>query len=255
METLKGGSTVIESLDEVSGSMMLTRKRSILGAFLFSGDDVEKKVSVLSGGEKARLALARLLVHPAPLLLVDEPTNHLDIRSCEVLAAALSDFDGTLVAISHDRFFLDGIINQVWEVDAGKVRIYHGNYTDYEQEKDKQAAAQSKIDKKTKEGTPSKGKQDKARKRREAEERNARHRKLKPLKKRLQEIEPRLEKIIKDKDDVESKLGAPDIYQNEKKADLNALLEQQEKLNREEKKLMKEWDRLTAEIEPLETVS
>ncbi len=138
-------------------------------------------------------------------------------------------------------------------MDAGKVRIYHGNYTDYEQEIAKQAAAQLKITKIAKEGIPSKGKQDKERKRREAEERNARHRKLKPLKKRIQEIEPQLEKVLKGKEEVESKLGASDIYQNEKKADLNALLEQQEKLNREEKKLMKEWDRLTAEIEPLET--
>ncbi len=255
LETLKAGSTVIESLDEVAGNLMLTKKRSILGAFLFSGDDVEKKVSVLSGGEKARLALARLLVHPAPLLLVDEPTNHLDIRSCEVLAAALADFDGTLVAISHDRFFLDGIINQVWEVDAGKVRIYHGNYTDYEKEKEKQAEAEAKNTKKSKEGSPSKSKQDKERKRREAEERNARHRKLKPLKKRVEEIEPQLEKILKEKEEVENKLGASDIYQNERKADLATLLEQQGKLNRQEQKLMKEWDRLMAQIEPLETVS
>lgn len=255
METLKKESTVIESLDEVAGSMMLTRKRSILGAFLFGGDDVEKKVSVLSGGEKARLALARLLVHPAPLLLVDEPTNHLDIRSCEVLAAALADFDGTLVAISHDRFFLDGIINQVWEVEAGKVRIYHGNYTDYEREKAKQAAAQSKIDKQAREANSSKAKQDKQRKRREAEERNNRHRKLKPLKKRLQEIEPQLEKVLKDKEEVETRLGAPDIYDSEKKADLNSLLEKQGKLAKEEQKLTQEWDKLIAEIEPLEATS
>ncbi len=255
LETLKPEKTVLESMDEVAGNMYLTAKRSILGAFLFSGEDVEKKVSVLSGGEKARLALARLLVHPAPLLLLDEPTNHLDIRSCEVLAAALADFDGTLVAISHDRYFLDGIINQVWEVDQGSVRIYHGNYTDYEQEKAKQAAAvETKNKQQAKEAGPSRAKQDKERKRREAEERNARHRKLKPLKKRIQEIEKLLDQIVEEKKDVENKLGDSGIYEAEKKKDLNALLDQQKKLNKKEQDLMQEWDRLTAEVETMETV-
>ncbi len=140
-------------------------------------------------------------------------------------------------------------------MDAGKVRIYHGNYTDYEREKAKQAAAQSKIDKQAREANTSKAKQDKQRKRREAEERNNRHRKLKPLKKRLQEIEPQLEKVLKDKEEVETRLGAPDIYDSEKKADLNSLLEKQGQLAREEQKLTQEWDKLMGEIEPLEATS
>ncbi len=253
METLKPGNTVMESLDEVAGNLLLTPRRSILGAFLFSGDDVEKKVSVLSGGEKARLALARLLAKPAPLLLLDEPTNHLDIRSCEVLAAALADFDGTLVAISHDRFFLDGIINQVWEVDGGTVRVYPGNYSDYEHEKAKEELAKGKIDngKPEKTGGISKARQDKERKRREAEERNARHRKLKPLKNRLQEIEKKLEQVLAANTEVESQLGSSDLYQDDKKDELRDLLDRQKSLKREEQKLMEEWDKLMVQIEPL----
>ena len=105
IETLDSRHTVLESLEEVAGNMPRTRKQSILGAFLFSGDDVQKKVSVLSGGERSRLSLARMLAFPAPFLLLDEPTNHLDMRSCEMLAAALTDYEGTLVTISHDRYF------------------------------------------------------------------------------------------------------------------------------------------------------
>ena len=257
LETLKPANTVMESLDEVAGDLLLTPKRNILGAFLFSGEDVEKKVSVLSGGEKARLALARLMARPAPLILLDEPTNHLDIRSCEVLAAALSDFDGTLVAISHDRFFLDGIINQVWEVDRGQVRVYSGNYSDYEREKAKENIRQenASTQQQDRENAPKKAQQDKERKRREAEERNARHRKLKPLKNRLQALERQLESIMQEKGEVESRLASTDLYQGENKAELQTTLELQRELKQKEQALMEEWDQLAAEIEPLETAN
>jgi ATP-binding cassette subfamily F protein 3 len=105
--------------------------RNLLAAFLFRGDDVEKKVSVLSGGEKSRLILATILTNPCNLLILDEPTNHLDIRSREVLIEALKAFDGTIMIVSHDRHFLKQLTTQVAEVDKGGVRFYPGSYQEY----------------------------------------------------------------------------------------------------------------------------
>lgn len=105
--------------------------RSLLGAFLFSGDDVHKKISVLSGGEKSRVVLATLLATPRNFLILDEPTNHLDIKSREVLLKALQDFEGTIMIVSHDRFFLKALVNRVFEVDHGKLHVYNESYDDY----------------------------------------------------------------------------------------------------------------------------
>jgi len=110
---------------------MVPRLRHILGAFLFSGDEVEKRVAVLSGGERNRLALAKLLLRPANVLLLDEPTNHLDLQSKEVLLEALRGFKGTLVFVSHDRYFVDALATRVLEVGDGRVASYLGNYEDF----------------------------------------------------------------------------------------------------------------------------
>jgi ATP-binding cassette subfamily F protein 3 len=123
--------TVLEELEAVAPEATHTRLRTILGAFLFSGDSVDKKVAVLSGGEKARLALARMLVRPAALLCLDEPTNHLDLASREVLESALAEFPGTLVFISHDRYFINRIATVVVEVAHGALARYPGSYDDY----------------------------------------------------------------------------------------------------------------------------
>jgi ATP-binding cassette subfamily F protein 3 len=121
-------------LDDISGTapkIAQTELRSLLGCFLFSGDDAFKKLGVLSGGERNRYALARILVSPANFLLLDEPTNHLDLRAKDVLLEAVSSFTGTVIFVSHDRYFIDRVATRVFEVEGGHVHVYPGNYEDY----------------------------------------------------------------------------------------------------------------------------
>ena len=122
-----------------------TELRSLLGCFLFSGDDVFKQLGVLSGGERNRYALARLLVSPANFLLLDEPTNHLDMRAKEVLLEAIRNFTGTVVFVSHDRAFIDALATRVFEIRDGAVRVYAGNYEDYLWQTSRQAEAQQGL--------------------------------------------------------------------------------------------------------------
>jgi ATP-binding cassette subfamily F protein 3 len=131
LDVLDPAATVLEEVERVAPEAARTRLRTLLGAFLFSGDAVDKKVAVLSGGEKARLALAKMLVRPAAFLCLDEPTNHLDLASREVLEDALAEFPGTIVFISHDRYFINRIATRVLEVAGGVLTSYPGNYDDY----------------------------------------------------------------------------------------------------------------------------
>ena len=251
-ETLNPEHTVLESLETVAGHLLRTEKHNILGAFLFSGNEVDKKVSVLSGGERSRLALARMLASPASLLLLDEPTNHLDIKSSEFLAAALADYEGTICAISHDRYFLDGIINRVWEVEGGLVKEYLGNYSDYEKVKaEEEIAKLSQAESVPDAGKNTQTTMDRERKRQEAEDRNRRHQKLKPLKSRLEEVEKNLERVMAKKDAAERELADPSIHQAAEKARLMNTLEIQKDLAQEESRLVIEWEEFSTSIEEL----
>ena len=249
-ETLDPKHTVLESLEETAGHLLRTQKHNILGAFLFSGDDANKKVSVLSGGERSRLALARILSNPASFLLLDEPTNHLDMRSTEFLAAALSDFEGSLCTISHDRYFLDGIINRVWEIENQTIKEYVGNYSDYEYFKSREAKnLEDTALARGSKANHSVSQKDRDRKRREASERNARHRQIKPLQAELERIEKRLEQVMAEKSAAERELSDPAIHQDDQKDSLLKTLKLQKELAHEEDELMQEWDRLHTAVE------
>jgi ATP-binding cassette subfamily F protein 3 len=132
---------ILDDLGELSPASTQTQLRSLLGCFLFSGDDVFKRIGVLSGGERNRYALLKMLLHPANFLLLDEPTNHLDLRAKDVLLEALMQYAGTVVFVSHDRYFIDGLATRVFEIGDGKVEIYPGNYEDYLWRKQGRAAA------------------------------------------------------------------------------------------------------------------
>ena len=252
-DTLDSEKTVLESMTGQNQNLLRTQVRTILGSFLFSGDDVEKKVGILSGGERSRLSLARMLASPASLLLLDEPTNHLDIRSREVLSAALADYEGTLCVISHDRYFLDGFIDRVWEVSNGFVKEYVGNYSAYENLKIEEFEIELLKPKATGK-TPSASPylQDRDRKRLEAEERNRKHKTLKPLKINLKTVEDQLENVLEKKITTQKTLANQNTYEPKSKELLLKTLKQQAQLATEEKTLTKEWEDLLSQIEHYE---
>ncbi|NDF60837.1 MAG: ABC transporter ATP-binding protein, partial [Crocinitomicaceae bacterium] len=130
-EKLDTSKTIYETVDEVAEGDARKDLRSILGTFLFSGEDVDKKVAVLSGGERTRLALCQLLLSPCNFLILDEPTNHLDIQSKEVLKRALINYEGTFIVVSHDREFLDGLTNRIWDIQDKTLKIYHYDVKEY----------------------------------------------------------------------------------------------------------------------------
>src|SRR5271154_1119671 len=138
---------ILDDLGELSGASTQTELRSLLGCFLFSGDDVFKRIGVLSGGERNRYALLKMLLHPANFLLLDEPTNHLDLRAKDVLLEALMKYTGTVVFVSHDRYFIDKLATRVFEIGHGKVEIYPGNYEDYLWRKQGRTAAATETPK------------------------------------------------------------------------------------------------------------
>lgn len=227
LEILDPKKTVYESLEEVYEGRTITETRKLLGAFLFKGDDVYKKVSILSGGEKSRLALARMLAKPAPLICLDEPTNHLDMYALDVLAKALQDYSGSLILISHDRDLVARVANKVIDVRNGVITVYEGDY-DYYLEKREQPQVMVNADNEptacrvnfaksnekdgAQPGTEPQGKKTKEQKRAEAERRNALSKATKEVAKQLKSIESRLETLRKEQDELTCKMEDTAFY-------------------------------------------
>jgi ATP-binding cassette subfamily F protein 3 len=134
-EQLPKALTILQYMEDTAPNEIRAQVRSILGAFMFSGDDATKKISVLSGGERARVCLAHLLLHPSNVLILDEPTNHLDLRAKDVLKDAIAKFPGTVIVVSHDRDFLVGMTNKVFEFNDGVVKEYPGDINDFFEER------------------------------------------------------------------------------------------------------------------------
>ena len=143
--------TVFETIDNVAVGDIRTKIRDILGAFMFGGEDIDKKVKVLSGGEKTRLAMIKLLLEPVNLLILDEPTNHLDMKTKDILKESIRDFDGTVIIVSHDRYFLDGLVEKVYEFGGGRVRENLGGIYDFLKKKNIEHLSELELSKSSEE--------------------------------------------------------------------------------------------------------
>lgn len=253
-EELDLSSDALGVVDSVATGEVRTKLRTILGAFLFHGDDVFKKVSVLSGGEKSRLALAKMLLQPANFLIMDEPTNHLDMKSKKVLQDALKEFEGTYVIVSHDRAFLDPIVNKVAEFGRGKVRTFVGNVSDYLYKKRQEAEKPEARKILEEDGERNGGEQNpdlsnKERRRVEAEKRNELSRKLQPIKKELKAVEEEISRMENRRKEIEAMMANPEFYRNGEEAK-KISVEYKELEGKLEDKYFR-WGKLTEEIEKI----
>jgi ATP-binding cassette subfamily F protein 3 len=249
------GATVYEVVQRAAPDTPPARVRSILGAFMFSGDDTDKPVKVLSGGEKARVALARLLVAPGNLLLMDEPTNHLDLASSESLAASLGTFDGTLVFVSHNRSLIRTLATKIWNVEDQRVEIYPGTLDEYmysmAQRRIAIATAQDAPRRDVRGAVPQSAVKsrddDKVRKRREAEARQKRSVKLGPLEKTVAQLEERISVLEAEQKARSAELADPRVY--DEAARRNKLLSDYQAASDKLEELTARWEAAMAELE------
>ncbi len=238
-DLMDGEFTVYDTLDRVAVGDIRTRLRDILGAFLFRGEDIDKKVKVLSGGERARLAMARMMLEPRNLLVLDEPTNHMDMRSKDILKEAILKYDGTVVVVSHDREFLDGMVDKVYEFRDGGVKEYLGGIY-YFLEKRKLASLQEieRTDKPAANAAPKSSNEGKI----SYEQKKEQEKLLRKLRKNVEEIETKLAEVETEIARWDEKLAAATTYVEEDYKQYNELKARYDHL-------MHEWEKAAYELE------
>ncbi len=239
LEMLNPEETIYDEVLHTSAVHHIPHIRNVLGAFQFSGDDVFKKIKILSGGEKARVSLAKILLSPVNFLIMDEPTNHLDMMSVESLEQALSHYEGTLLVISHDRYFLDKIVGRVFELKEGELQTFHGNYSDYIERRDGDMNVQIPQEKK-KETITSAGRKTKVKKRMEAEARQAISEDRNRLEKEIIALEHKIDKLEANKKELEEEMTQMETYEGGKR--IVALQKEYKKIKKELDKSYLRWE-------------
>ncbi len=249
-ELLDPNATVLETLEQIARNITTQQLRSILGSFLFSGDTVEKKVRVLSGGEKGRLALARLLLEPVNLLVLDEPTNHLDMRSKDILKGALRQYNGTMILVSHDREFLDGLCNKVYEFNEGKIREFPGGIFEFLQSRKLENLKQLEV---KKDITKAKAEVKQEQKAEAAANKQVQQRgsdkEIKQLQTQIRNCENRVGELEAELKVAEEKLADPELYANQQES--ATFLNKYELLKKELDEQMVKWEELLARMEKI----
>ena len=240
-DLMDGEFTVYDTLDRVAVGDIRTRLRDILGAFLFRGEDIDKKVKVLSGGERARLAMARMMLEPRNLLVLDEPTNHMDMRSKDILKEAIMKYDGTVVVVSHDREFLDGMVDKIYEFRDGGVREYLGGIYYFLEKRKIESLQELDRREKVTSSAPKEATQGKM----SYEQKKEQERQLRKLRKRVEEIEAELASLEEQIAAWDAKLAVATSY-NE--ADYKAYNDLKAHYDHQ----MHEWEKASYELEIVE---
>ncbi len=239
-EKLDTNKTVFDTIDELAVGEVRSRVRNLLGAFLFSGDDIDKKVRVLSGGERGRLALCKLLLQPYNLLILDEPTNHLDIRSKDILKRALLDYQGTMIIVSHDRDFLDGLVHKLYEFREGHVKEHLCDINEFMRKRKLERLNESKLAQKTK-------KDDKVTKSAQvapAQQEDS-GKKIKQLQSKINKIEEEISGFEKKIAEADKVISNADFYT---KPDSNTFLAEYQGLKSKLEEKFKQWEEISAEL-------
>ena len=242
-ELLEENKTVFQTIDDIAVGDVRLKIRDILGAFLFSGEDIDKKVKVLSGGERSRLAMAKLLLKPYNLLVLDEPTNHLDMRSKDILKNALKNYEGTLVIVSHDREFLDGLVEKVYEFRDKKIKQHIGGIYDFLRKRKLENLKE--IERKEKQVTTPKEKTISDNKQQYLERKEF-EKKIRKVENKVKDCETKIEDIEKEIEEISQVLSDP-----EKMNDDPSLFTKYDQLKKQLESEMHLWEELTMEVEGL----
>ena len=237
-DLMDGEFTVFDTLDRVAVGDIRTRLRDILGAFLFRGEDIDKKVKVLSGGERSRLAMARLMLEPYNLLILDEPTNHMDMRSKDILKNALQKYDGTVVVVSHDREFLDGLVERIYEFRDGGVREYLGDIWYFLEKRKVESLAEIERKERPAEVKSTESSGGKL----SYEQKKEQEKLLRKLRKAVESVEEELAKVEKEIADYDARFAVATEYNADDYAKYDALKQRYDHL-------MHEWEKAVYELE------
>ncbi|MGN6248106.1 MAG: ATP-binding cassette domain-containing protein [Ginsengibacter sp.] len=215
LEALNLEHTVLEELNYAGSGKTELELRTLLGCFLFSGEDVDKKIKVLSGGEKARVALAKTIVSKANFLLLDEPTNHLDMHSVDLLIEALNKYEGSYILVSHDRYFVNKTANKIWEIENYQIKEFAGNFDEWEtwkEERKNSATQESQLNELSKKSSIA----DKKNNSQSAESREQ-QKELQKVKRQFEQLEEQIAKLTEQKKKLEAELALPEIYSDKDK--------------------------------------